>query len=233
MTGPILFLIPNIVSSYSDSNSIADEVRARVYHVRRFIVENEKSARALINRLQLETPQSELDIRLWNEHSKPSDLAEVVALLKEGDTGIISEAGLPCVADPGAEVVEWAHRNGIRVVPLPGSSSLMMALMASGLNGQSFVFHGYLPIEKPRRIQKIQEMGQAVIQKKQSQLFMEAPYRNNALLQDVLQHANASLQLCVACHIGSPEESILTKTIREWRTQVPDLHKKPVVFILG
>jgi 16S rRNA (cytidine1402-2'-O)-methyltransferase len=147
--------------------------------------------------------------------------------------GIISEAGLPCVADPGSDIVAWAHSKNIRVVPLPGASSILMALMGSGFNGQSFVFHGYLPIEKPLRAKKIKEMEQDAGRKKQSQIFMEAPYRNNQLLEDVIANCSPQTKLCIACHIASSEEMIATKTLKDWAAKKPDLHKKPVIFILG
>jgi 16S rRNA (cytidine1402-2'-O)-methyltransferase len=170
---------------------------------------------------------------LWNEHSKHEDFKEIANFIAAQDTGIISEAGLPCIADPGADIVKWAHAQGIRVVPLPGASSIIVALMASGLNGQSFTFHGYLPIEKPQRVKKIKEMEADALRKNQSQVFMEAPYRNNQLLADLLQHASDSTLLTIAKDIFGESEFIRTLPIKVWQTQKPDLHKVPVIFVMG
>ncbi len=228
-----LFLIPNILDENNTPDFIANDVRQQVHHVKHFIVENEKSARALIKKLVLATPQSELEILLWNEHSKKEELKEVTRLLQSGDVGIISEAGIPCVADPGADIVAWAHKNNVKVIPLPGASSILMALMASGFNGQSFIFHGYLPIDKLQRIHKIREMCNDINRKNQSQIFMEAPYRNNHLLDDVIKNSDKKVRLCIACKITAPDGFVITKTIDEWSKNKPDLHKKPTLFIFG
>ena len=228
-----LFLIPNILNDENTSDFISDYVRKQVHHVSGFIIENEKSARALIKKLNLATPQQELYLRLWNEHSKKEELKEVVDLFEKGDVGIISEAGLPCVADPGAEIVNWAHRNHHKVVPLPGASSILMALMASGFNGQSFAFHGYLPIDKLKRIHRIKELCNEAKRKGQSQIFMEAPYRNNHLLEDIIKNSDKQVKLCIACNITGPDEMIQTKSLGEWSNKLPDLHKKPTIFIIG
>lgn len=228
-----LFLIPNILSEANSAAFIPDDVREKVNGLKQFIVENEKSARALINKLKIATPQAELDIRLWNEHSKKEEMKEVTVLFDTGDVGIISEAGLPCVADPGSDIVAWAHKKNIQVIPLPGSSSIFMALMASGMNGQLFTFHGYLPIDKGQRIHKIREMCNEASKKNHAQIFMEAPYRNNHLLEDIIKNSDKKIRLCIACNISSPEEMIATKSLGEWSTMKVDLHKRPTIFIIG
>ncbi|MCK4991298.1 MAG: SAM-dependent methyltransferase, partial [Bacteroidales bacterium] len=146
---------------------------------------------------------------------------------------IISEAGVPGVADPGAEVVRMAHEKGIRVVPLTGPSSILLALMASGLNGQSFCFHGYLPLKRPERIKKIKELELKVIRSGETQLFIEAPYRNDGLLADILDTCQASTRLCIAADITLDSEFIFTKTSRAWKKKKPALHKRPVLFLIG
>jgi 16S rRNA (cytidine1402-2'-O)-methyltransferase len=228
-----LFLIPNILSEDNTDTFFSPYVVDKVHHLKYFIVENEKAARALIKKLQLQTPQNELTIRLWNEHSKKEDLPEIVDILINHDVGIISEAGLPCVADPGSDIVKWAHSKHIKVVPLPGASSILLALMASGMSGQSFVFHGYLPIDKPQRAKKLKEMESDVLKRKQSQIFMEAPYRNNQLLDDIIKMCSSQTNLCIAMDITNKNEFVQTKTLQQWNKQKPDLHKKPVIFILG
>lgn len=230
---PTLYLIPNILSDSNDGDFFSLHVKKQVHHLRHFIVENEKAARALIKKLELATPQPELVIRLWNEHSRKEDLPEVAELLQQHDTGIISEAGLPCVADPGADIVKSAHSKGIPVVPLPGASSIFMALMASGMSGQSFVFHGYLPIDKPMRSKKLKEMEMQASRLNQTQLFMEAPYRNNQLLEDVIKNCLPETRLCIAMNITAPDEFIKTQALKQWAAQKPDLHKKPVIFVMG
>lgn len=229
-----LFLIPNYLADDNPLNFIADFVREQVHDARHFIVENEKIARALIRKLNLAATQQELQIVLWNEHSRPEDIREIETLLSSGaDAGIITDAGLPCIADPGADVVKLAHRKNMEVVPLPGASSIFMALMASGMNGQGFSFSGYLPIDKALRAKRLKQLEQDAVTRNQTQLFMEAPYRNNQLLAEVLNHCNPGTRLCIACHISSAEGFIRTRSVADWKKQVPDLHKKPVIFILG
>jgi 16S rRNA (cytidine1402-2'-O)-methyltransferase len=152
--------------------------------------------------------------------------------LKGEDSGIISEAGTPCVADPGSMVVRLAHESGIRVVPLVGPSSILLALMASGFNGQQFVFHGYLPIEKPARARRLREIEQEIVKKDQTQVFIETPYRNLQLLQAITETCRESTLLCLAISLTTPEELIITLPIREWKKKKPDLNKKPTVFLL-
>jgi 16S rRNA (cytidine1402-2'-O)-methyltransferase len=229
-----LYLIPNVLSASAPDNYLPDFIRAQVHELTHFIVESEKGGRALIKRLGIRATQQELVIETWNEHSDGKDMGRMLRLLENGtDVGIISDAGIPCVADPGADIVKAAHSKGVRVVPLPGASSILLALMGSGLNGQGFVFHGYLPVTRPERVRRIRELESSAQRTGQSQLFMEAPYRNNHVAADILANCKAETFLCIACDISSPHESIRTLRVRDWAGQLPDLHKKPVIFILG
>ena len=148
------------------------------------------------------------------------------------DVGLMSEAGCPGIADPGAEIVDKAHRMGIKVVPLVGPSSILLALMASGFNGQSFTFHGYLPIDKVLRSKKIKELEVAAIKLDQTQLFIETPFRNNPMLEEILKTANPRTKLCIATDLTAPTEFVQTKTIADWQKKVPELHKRPTIFLL-
>lgn len=229
-----LFLIPSALGDYQVQHMLAPYVLEQVHRLRYFLVESEKSGRAAIKNLQIAHPQSELEIFLVNEHTKNAEFAELLKAIDEGnDVGLISDAGLPCVADPGSEVVALAHQKGIEVIPLPGPSSVMLALMASGFNGQGFTFHGYIPIEKAARAKKIREMEQDAFKKKQTQIFIETPYRNNQLLQDILKGCQASTRLCVAVNLLQPDQFIWSASIAEWRKTNLDFHKRPAVFLLG
>ncbi len=197
-------------------------------------MESEKEARALIKKLQLATPQNDLQIFILNEHTESKTYSELLkALENEQDAGIISDAGLPCVADPGFQLVALAHQKNINVIPLPGSSSIFMALMASGFSGQNFAFTGYLPIDKILRVKRIKELERELTSKQQAQIFMETPYRNNHLFDDIIKNCNPNILLCIACNISAEDELIQTKTIKDWAKQKIDLHKKPTIFILG
>lgn len=228
-----LLLIPNYLAEDNPANFIADFVKQQVHELKHFIVENEKVARALIKKLELASPQQELNLVLWNEHSKPEDLKQIEELFKlSHDIGIITDAGLPCIADPGADIVAMAHKKGVEVIPLPGASSIFMALMASGFNGQGFAFNGYIPIDKALRAKRIKQLEADAGNRKQSQIFMETPYRNNQLLADLLHVCNAQTKLCIACNISAKDGFVQSKTIQEWKKSIPDLHKRPTIFVL-
>jgi 16S rRNA (cytidine1402-2'-O)-methyltransferase len=228
-----LYLIPNVLSDDNTDDFIPEMVKRMVHHIDRFVVENEKDARALIKKLKLEKPQNELNFWKLDEHTPESEIGNLLIALENGqDAGIITDAGLPCIADPGSLLVSLAHRKKIEVVPLPGSSSILLTLMGSGLNGQSFAFNGYIPVDKAQRAKRIQFLEQLAL-KGQTQIFMEAPYRNNALLADVLQNCKPNLRLCIGCDLTSNKSFIITKSIADWKKELPDLHKKPVIFIIG
>ena len=201
-----------------------------------FIVENVRSARRFLSKAGVERRIEELEFVELNEHTgSAQDVERMLKPVIEGrSAGVISEAGVPGVADPGADIVALAHRKGVRVVPLVGPSSILMAVMASGLNGQSFAFVGYLPVKEPERIKRLKELERRAKEENQAQLFIEAPYRNIKLFETMLKTLSPKLKLTVAVDITSPEEFIRTRTIEEWkRSGVPDMAKRPTIFLLG
>ena len=201
-----------------------------------FIVENVRSARRFLSKAGIERPINELEFVELNEHTVQQ--AEVERMLKPilagRSAGVISEAGVPGVADPGAAIVALAHRHGIRVVPLVGPSSILLSLMASGQNGQSFAFVGYLPVKEPERTRHIRNLERRVVQEQQAQIFIEAPYRNRKLFETLVRTLSPKIRLTVAADITAPEEFILTLTVEQWqRREVPNIDKRPTIFILG
>ena len=230
----ILYLIPNTLGNPDTRASIPEGIRSRVKHIPVFIVENLRNARRYLKSLNREIDIDSLSFYELNEHTEVSELPAFLEKVEQGfDAAIISEAGVPGVADPGAAVVRIAHDKGIRVVPLTGPSSILLGLMASGLNGQSFRFHGYLPVKRPERIKKIRELEQTAMRQGETQLFIEAPYRNEALLSDILDVCKPSTRLCIAADLTMETEFILTTTVKKWKTKKPALHKRPVLFLLG
>lgn len=201
-----------------------------------FIVENTRTARRFLSKAGVTRPIETLEFRELNEHTVAGrEVEELVAPLLEGrSAGVISEAGVPGVADPGALVVEACHRHGIRVVPLVGPSSIILAVMASGLNGQSFAFNGYLPVKPPERARAIRMFERRAASEGQSQLFIEAPYRNVKLLEQLLQTLAPATRLTVAVDLTAPGERIVTRTVGEWRRgPLPEINKHPAIFIIG
>lgn len=199
-----------------------------------FVVENEKSARQFLSLVKTAKPVRELVMLPLNEHTSEKEMPALLAPLLEGrDVGLISEAGCPGIADPGADLVRLAHSKGVRIAPLVGPSSILLALMASGMNGQRFSFLGYLPAEKSGRIHKIREIEKRSQQQAETQIFIEAPYRNQHLLQDILENCRPETRLGIACNITLENQLIQSKSIADWKTSVlPDLHKQPTVFLL-
>lgn len=227
-----LYLIPNTLGSGADKY-VTTQLQRICASTETFIVEEIKSARRLLRQVGVSRPLEELTFLSLNEHTKAGEIDELITPLLEGrDVGLISEAGLPCVADPGSSVVELAHEHGVKVVPLVGPSSILMALMASGFNGQQFTFNGYLPRERAERSRKIRQLEQLALSGV-TQLFMDAPYRNNQVLDDLLQTCRMDTKLCIASNITCDNERINTKTITEWSIRKPDLNKMPVMFVLG
>ena len=184
--------------------------------------------------LKTAKPVRELALNLLNEHTPDKDVAALLAPLLAGkDVGLMSDAGCPAIADPGAKLVALAQQKGIRVVPLVGPSSILLSLMASGLNGQSFAFLGYLPVDKAQRALKIKEIEKRAQTHNETQIFIETPYRNIHMLEAILSTCNANTRLCIASQVSLPDEMIATKTINQWKqSALPDLHKKPTVFLL-
>ena len=197
-----------------------------------FIVENERTARAYIKRLLPDKIQKDIHVEIIDKHTDPLDLPGFLRPIENGkNAGIISEAGVPCIADPGAEIVSIAHRKGLKVIPLVGPSSILLALMASGFNGQQFAFRGYLPFDQQIRKRVFQAMNKD-IKDGITQIFMETPYRNNKLLDELLKIMHPETKLCIACDITLENEYIRTKTIANWVGSLPDLHKRPTIFLI-
>ncbi|AZZ57616.1 SAM-dependent methyltransferase [Riemerella anatipestifer] len=231
----MLFLIPAYLSEESPKEYFAPIIKDYILKTDYFFVENEKTARKVIKFFCPEKKQSDLKLFLLNKHSEEKDLQEAMLLMKQGvDFGLLSEAGLPCIADPGNIMVKWAHQNDIQVVPISGPSSIILALISSGFNGQNFTFNGYLPIDKVERKKQILFLEQQVQKTGYTQIFMETPYRNNQLLEDLCKFLNPNTKLCIAANITHPsEELIKTKEIKNWKKEKPDLHKIPAVFVIG
>ena len=230
----VLYLVPNTLGNPDTTETIPVGIKGRVSDISLFIVENLRNARRYLKSLNREINIDALTFFELNEHTSAEEIPSFLDRVEQGlDAAIISEAGVPGVADPGAAVVRVAHEKGIRVVPLTGPSSILLALMASGLNGQSFCFQGYLPVKRPERIRKIRELEQVVIRSGETQLFIEAPYRNDALLADILETCHPSTLLCIAADITLDSEFIHTKPTGAWKKKKPALHKRPVLFLIG
>lgn len=228
-----LYLIPVPLAEEASAKSFTPFLTDTVNSIKEYIVENEKTARRFLKEAGLKTPQSELIIHDYGKHNRADGTADFFKGLQAGnDVGLMSEAGCPGVADPGAEIVEKAHRMGIKVVPLVGPSSILLALMASGFSGQSFTFHGYLPIDKADRSKRIRELENISERNDQTQIFIETPFRNNPMLEEILKTAHPKTRLCIACDLTSATEFVQTKTIAEWQKRIPELHKRPAIFLL-
>lgn len=227
-----IYLIPNLLGD-STLSVLPSQIEEVVQTLNYFIVENEKSARKFIKRIAPDKVQANLQIAVIDKHQLHNDMLPFITPCLEGiSAGIISEAGCPGIADPGADIVRLAHQKGLKVVPLVGPSSLLLAMMASGLNGQNFAFNGYLPIDKQQRKSSLKALERKA-QEGQSQLFIETPYRNTQLLNELTTTLHDNTLLCVACDITLPTEHIQTLTIRQWRSTSIDLHKRPTIFIIG
>ena len=231
----MLFLIPAYLSEESPIDYFAPSIKEYILKTDYFFVENEKTARKVIKFFAPEKKQSDLKLFLLDKYSESNDLKEAQKLMKSGqDFGLLSEAGLPCIADPGNLMVKWCHENNIKVIPINGPSSIILALISSGFNGQEFTFHGYLPIDKEQKKKQILFLENQVQKSGYSQIFMETPYRNNQLLEDLIKFLNPNTKLCIAANINHPtEEFIKTLKISEWKNKKPELHKIPAVFVLG
>ena len=228
------YLIPNFLGEGSKEDISVNQLK-QIYSIKEFIVESEKAARAFLKTIEHPVSQSDFVFHLLNEHSKDKeDLTPFFkSCLKGENLGLISDAGIPCVADPGNRAVTFAHKNKIKVIPLSGPSSIYMALMASGFNGQNFVFHGYLSVEQPLRIKKIKAMEQTLLSTGQTQLFMETPYRNEKLLEVLLKNLKPQTKLCVAVNISNEKETIITTEVMSWKADTLITHKEPAIFLIG
>ncbi|MFL9844789.1 SAM-dependent methyltransferase [Flavobacterium rhizosphaerae] len=229
-----LYLLPVPLGPDANPKNVLPETVARsIEFIDHYIVENEKTARRFIKAILPAKKQPELNLSVLNKHTEPSEHNGFLQPCIEGkNVGLMSEAGCPGVADPGAAIVKLAHEKGIQVVPLVGPSSILLALMASGMNGQSFAFNGYLPIDKSEKKSSLKFYEKLSEEKSQSQLFIETPYRNNKLIDDLLQILHPATHLCLAADITLDTEFIKTKTVAQWKKEKPDLHNRPCIFII-
>jgi len=228
-----LFLIPTQLGDNAPLEVLPLSVKKIIEQIDEYIVENEKTARRFIKKINSKKSQSSLKIHLLNKFTNTSELPSYLeACLKGKDIGLLSEAGCPGVADPGAEVVKIAHDKNIRVVPLVGPSSILLALMSSGMNGQNFAFNGYLPIEKSERKTTLKKLERLSFKENQAQICIETPYRNNKFLEDICAVLHPETRVCVACDLTLVTEYIKTKTVDEWKHENVDFHKRPAIFII-
>lgn len=229
-----LYLLPVPLGDDTDPKTVLPETVARsIEFIDHYIVENEKTARRFIKAILPAKKQPELKISVLNKYTEASQHASFIQPAIEGQNiGLMSEAGCPGVADPGAAIVKLAHEKGIQIVPLVGPSSILLAMMASGMNGQSFAFNGYLPIDKGDKKAALKHYEKLSKEKGQSQLFIETPYRNNKLMEDLLLLLQGDTHLCIAADITLPTEYIRTKTVSQWKKEKPDLHNRPCIFII-
>lgn len=228
-----LYLIPTTLGDTEPLNVLPLTVKKIIERIDTYIVENEKTTRRFIKKINSGKKQSTLKLFPLNKFTNTIELPSYLEPCKKGiDVGLISDAGCPGVADPGAEIVKLAHENNIQVVPLVGPSSILMAIMSSGMNGQSFAFNGYLPIDKGERKQELKRLERISLEYNQSQLFIETPYRNNKMLEDLCSTLNGNTSICIACDITLPSEYIKTMTANEWKKNNVDLHKRPTLFII-
>ena len=231
----VLFLIPISIEQEFNNDFLLEEDKKKLKKIKNFIVENPKTARKALKKLNLDQNLQDLNIV---EHSKKSSLESIENYLKPilaGESiGLLSDSGTPCIADPGAFIVSKAHELKIKVKPLVGPSSIILGLMASGFNGQNFCFHGYVPIEENKKIDFFKEIQKNIKAKQETQIFIETPYRNNKLLTDILKIDNGCIKLCVATNLTDTNQVILSKSLKEWRrNKTPDLSKKLCVFLLN
>jgi 16S rRNA (cytidine1402-2'-O)-methyltransferase len=228
-----LYLIPATLGESDVNTVLPSKIFEIVETLDEFIVEQEKTARHFLKSIGYKKSFDTIILHPLNKHSSPEDvLMYLDNAVKGKNIGLLSEAGCPCIADPGNIIVEMAHEKQIQVIPLVGPSSIYLSLMASGFNGQNFAFNGYLPIDKKERTRKIKEIENLVYNKSQTQIFIETPYRNNQLLQDILKTCNGGTKLCIACCVSLPDEYIATKTISQWQYKIPDFNKKNCIFLI-
>ncbi len=230
---PALYLLPVTLGDTPIDAVLPARNKEMIAGIRHFIVEDVRSARRFLKKVDKNTDIDALTFYTLNKHTSPEDISGYLQPLAEGQPmGVISEAGCPAVADPGADVVAIAQRKQLRVIPLVGPSSIILSVMASGFNGQSFAFNGYLPIEADERAKKLKLLEQRAYNEHQTQLFIETPYRNNKMVEDIIRCCRPQTKLCIAANITCPDEYIRTKSIQAWKGHVPDLSKIPCIFLL-
>ena len=228
-----LFLIPSPLGDNDPAEVIPAGVLSMFPSISTYVVEAVRTARRYLSAAGLKGHVQDLEFHELNEHTTPEEVEALMKLFEDGrDVGLITEAGLPAVADPGAQLVRLCHRHGVEVVPMSGPSSLMLALMASGLNGQSFAFLGYLPAKTEERRQALRSIEKHSSTARQTKIFIETPYRNDSLLADILSVCRADTEVCIAANITMPDACIRTRTAGEWKKAVPTIGKRPCVFLI-
>ena len=229
-----LILIPNLIGENNFQDSITKKIVQTIKKTNFYIVENIRSARRYIKKIVPEKSIEEINFFAYGKHNTFNIEEDFLQnILSGNDIGLISEAGVPAVADPGSKIVEYAHQYNIKVIPLVGASSILLALMSSGMNGQNFAFNGYLPIDKKDQIKKIKYLENISKKTNQTQIFMETPYRNNKLFKTLISVCNNNTKLCIATNITQDNESIITKDIREWKTMKINIDKQPSIFLIS
>jgi 16S rRNA (cytidine1402-2'-O)-methyltransferase len=228
-----LYLIPSFLGDENPLNMFPSVNATIVKDLKHFIVEEERTARRFLKKLVPEIVIDNLHFNVLNEHTKPEEIGSYLNACNEFNVGLLSEAGVPCVADPGALIVALAHKMNIEVVPLIGPSSILMALMASGLNGQSFAFNGYLPVQHNERVNRIKFFEKRSNIENQTQIFIEAPYRNMPLFEDIISTCSPNTLMCVASDLTLDTQFIKTMRIEDWKKNKPDLKKHPAIFLIN
>jgi len=230
---PTLFLIPVTLGETSIEQVLPPYNKEIILQTKHFIVENIRSARRFLKKVESSIDIDTLTFYELNKHTDLNRIDTYLSPLEEGmHVGIISEAGCPAIADPGSDIVSIAQRKGYKVVPLVGPSSILLSLMASGFNGQSFAFQGYLPVDAAQRVKKIKQLESLIQHEDQSQIFIETPYRNRKLVEDILRHCNPNTKLCIAMNITCENEFIRTLPVKDWRRQLPEMDKQLCIFLL-
>lgn len=228
-----LYLIPVMLGDNEPKDVLPEQVARTISFIDHYVVENSKVARKFIKAIYPEKQQSTLTLFELNKHTDNKEINSFLQPILEGkNLGLMSDAGCPGIADPGAAIVKLAHEKGIQVVPLVGPSSILLAMMASGMNGQSFTFNGYLPIDKSEKKQELKRLEKLSFERDQSQIFIETPYRNNNILEDIIQSLHPQTSVCVACDITLPTEYIKTLPASLWKKEKVDLHKRPCIFVI-
>ena len=228
-----LYLLPVTLGETSIERVLPTYNKEILLGIKHFIVEDIRSARRFLKKVERSINIDELTFFPLNKHTSPEDISGYLKPLMEGNPmGVISEAGCPAVADPGADVVAIAQRKNLKVVPLVGPSSIILSVMGSGFNGQSFAFHGYLPIDPNERAKRIKILEQRVYSENQTQLFIETPYRNHKMMEDIIKNCRPQTKLCIAANITCEDEFIKTRTVKEWQGKLPDLNKIPCIFLI-
>ena len=228
-----LYLIPVTLGDTTIEKVLPSYNKEIILGIKHFIVEDVRSARRFLKKVERSINIDELSFYTLNKHTSAEEISGYLKPLLGGESmGVISEAGCPAVADPGADVVAIAQRKNLKVVPLVGPSSIILSVMGSGFNGQSFAFHGYLPIDPSERIKRIKVLEQRIYSENQTQLFIETPYRNNKMMEDIVKNCRPQTKLCIAANITCEDEYIKTKTVKEWQGKLPDLSKIPCIFLI-